>query len=122
VPRIPAGFLVGRTGPQVAHRMVGAAGLVPVIPLTLAASYTNDIAGLAGILDLSETAQPAAANVVLAEPRDLSDTDLLEPFGGPPATVMSVPPAQCMVDLMTMGGRYPDLAEQAVEAIHFGGG
>ncbi|HEY5879515.1 MAG TPA: hypothetical protein VIU11_11420 [Nakamurella sp.] len=111
---IPKGFQISSTGPTAAHNTVTG---VPVIPLTTAAYYTQDIDELAKILGVVEAPQPAAANVILAEPRDLTDPKILPSFGGRPTQVLPVPLPQVLADLYTMGGRNPELADQILQAL-----
>jgi DNA-binding MarR family transcriptional regulator len=114
---IPKDFRISSTGPTAAHHTLTGMGLVPVLPLTTAAYYTQDIAALAGILGVVEAPQPGAANVILAEPRDLTDPDLLPAFGGGPVSVMHAPLPQVLADLTTMGGRYQELSDQILQAL-----
>ncbi len=76
----------------------------PVIPDTLMAVYCADPSFLAFHLKL-RTATPTTGNVVLIRPKDES---LLRP--GPGTSPAPLP--QVMADLLTMGGRFPELAEQ----------
>lgn len=126
---IPKGFRLSSTGPTAAHNYVTSMDLVPVLPLTTAAYYTENLNELGQILGLVQAPQPAAANVILAEPRDLTDADLLPhpdlprepdlllPFGGGPSSVYSAPLPQVLADLSTMGGRHPELADQILQAL-----
>lgn len=114
---IPKDFRISSTGPTAAHHTLTGLGLIPVLPLTSAVYYTQDIAALAGILGVVEAPQPAAANVILVEPRDLTDPDLLPAFGGGPASVFPAPLPQVLADLTTMGGRYQELSDQILQAL-----
>lgn len=109
---LPHGLRIRSTGPLGARNLLPGE-LLSVTPLTLAAYYTEDIVATADQLQLMPASRPAAANAVLAEPKDLLDEDLGSPFGG---SVLPVPPAQVLADLFTMGGRYPELAEQLFTA------
>jgi hypothetical protein len=86
--------------------------LLSVTPLTLRAYYTADPEQMADQLGLRPSPR-AAANVVLARPRD---PELLRPLGH--GAVLSVPPVQVLADLMTMGGRFPDEAEQLFDSLY----
>ena len=109
---LPAGFKIRSTGPLAARSELKP-DVLSVAPLTLLAYYTDDPAYLADRCGLIETEQPSAANVVMAQPRDLNDDDdLISMFQGSPASIRAVPLSQVLADLMTMGGRYPDQAEQ----------
>lgn len=117
IPEIPDGAPLGMTGPQVAIQNLRGQGKVPVIPLTLLAYYTADIDGVAAALDLRVAPHPGAANVVLAEPRDAAGPDLLAPFDRTRGSVKPVPLSQALADLMTLGGRYPELADQLFDEL-----
>lgn len=117
IPEIPHGTPLGMTGPQVAIQHLGAQGKVPVIPMTLLAYYTADIDGVAAALDLRGAPHPGAANVVLAEPRGPASPDLLPPFDRTLPSVKPVPLSQALADLMTLGGRYPELADQLFDEL-----
>ncbi|WP_432507233.1 helix-turn-helix domain-containing protein [Kineococcus arenarius] len=79
--------------------------IYPVIPHTLMAIYSEDPTHLAEVLRLRK-ATPTTANVVLIKPRDRS---LLQ------SLPLSVPLPQVLADLLTMGGRFSELAEQLFE-------
>ena len=79
----------------------------PVIPDTLMAVYCADPSFLAFQLKL-RPATPTTGNVVLIRPKDES---LLRPGPG----TLPAPLPQVMADLLTMGGRFPELAEQIFE-------
>ena len=81
--------------------------VVPVIPHDLLAVYCADPDLLSETLRL-RPADPSRANVVLVRPKDPS---LLPDHPGGPWP-HSVHDAQVVADLMTMGGRHPELAEQ----------
>lgn len=81
-------------------------GNYPVVPNTLLSIYSADPGALGDDLGL-RTASPQTANVVLIRPRD--ETLLT----GVP---LPVPEPQIIADLMTMGGRYDELATQLSEA------
>ena len=117
IPTIPKGFRISSTGPSAAPFLLADRDLIAVLPLTTAAYYAQDIDALAEILGVVESPQQAAANVIIAEPRDLNDSDLLRAFGGGPSSVYWAPPVQVLADLATMGGRYPELAEQILQAL-----
>lgn len=78
-----------------------------VIPNTLMAVYCADPNFLALQLKL-RPATPTTGNVVLIRPKDES---LLCP------SPLPVPLPQVMADLLTMGGRFPELAEQLFEIV-----
>ena len=82
-----------------------------VIPDTLLSVYSEDPSRLGDALRLRR-ATPTTANVVLIRPRDRS---LLQPYPLP------VPVPQVLADLLTMGGRFPELAEQLFETVVTGG-
>jgi hypothetical protein len=86
--------------------------LLSVTPLTLRAYYTDDPMQIAERLGLRPSSR-SAANVVLARPRDPS---LLQRIGY--GSVFPVPPVQVLADLMTMGGRFPDEAEQLFQSLY----
>jgi len=86
--------------------------LLSVTPLTLRAYYTAEPKILAEQLGLRASPR-AAANVVLARPRD---PDILRRIGY--GSVVPVPPVQVLADLMTMGGRFPDEAEQLFDSLY----
>ena len=111
IVRLPVGTLIRSTGPLAARQSLSG-DLLAVTPLTLLAYYTDHPAYVAERCGFAQVDQPATANVVLAQPQDINDEELLNPFGGPPANVLAVVPAQILADLMTMGGRYPEQAEQ----------
>lgn len=117
IQTIPKGFRISSTGPGAAAFLLADQDLIAVLPVTTAAYYAQDVDALAEIFGIVESPQPAAANVIIAEPRDLTDSDLLPAFGGGPSSVYSAPPVQVIADLATMGGRYPELAEQVLQAL-----
>lgn len=80
-------------------------GVNPVIPHTLLSVYALDPELVASSLAL-KSATRQTANVVIVKPRDAS---LLRSHPLP------VPVPQALADLMTMGGRFPELAEQLFE-------
>ncbi len=82
-------------------------GTFPVIPHSLLSLYAWDPELLASALSL-KPATRQTANVVIVKPRDAS---LLRPGLEP------VPVPQALADLMTMGGRFPELAEQVFEIL-----
>lgn len=110
---LPIGLGIRSTGPLGARNLLPGE-LLSLTPLMLAAYYTQDIRLTAECLQVVPAERPASANVVLAEPKDPNDDDLVTPFGG--LSVLAVPPAQVLADLFTMGGRYPDLADQLFAA------
>ncbi|WP_421742403.1 hypothetical protein [Cellulomonas sp.] len=77
-----------------------------VVPATQLVAYTPDADTVAAEMNL-RPASKGVANVVLASPRDR----LLVESGHFPT-----PMPQVIADLMTMGGRYPELGEQLFEA------
>lgn len=79
----------------------------PVIPHTRLSLYAADPELLASSIKL-RPATRKTANVVIVKPRDAS---LLRPNPD------LVPIPQALADLMTMGGRFPELAEQVFEVI-----
>lgn len=79
--------------------------VAPVIPNSLLAVYSDEPARLGDALKL-RPATPTTANVVLLRPRDLSLLRLAP---------VAVPLPQLLADLMTMGGRFDELAEQLFE-------
>lgn len=79
----------------------------PVIPHTLLAIYSEDPSRLAEALRLRK-ATPTTANVVIIRPKD---SRLLQPYP------LAVPLPQVLADLLTMGGRFIELAEQLFETI-----
>ena len=81
--------------------------VIPVIPHDLLAVYCADPEVLSEALRL-RPADPSRANVVLIRPKD---PQLIPQHPGGPWP-HSVPDAQVVADLMTMGGRHPELAEQ----------
>lgn len=82
-------------------------GVHPVIPDTLLSLYSTDPEVMASSLML-KPATRQTANVVIVEPRDVS---LLR------QDPLSVPICQALADLMTMGGRFPELAEQVLDVL-----
>lgn len=76
-----------------------------VIPNTLLSMYSEDPSRLVESLRLHR-AEPTTANVVIIRPRD---SGLLQNYPSP------VPIPQVLADLFTMGGRFPELAEQLFE-------
>lgn len=78
-----------------------------VIPPTLLAVYSGDPRLLIDDVGFKK-ATPATANVVVVLPRDET---LLS------SELRSVPLAQVMADLLTMGSRFPELADQVIETI-----
>lgn len=111
IASLPAGTFIRSTGPLAARNSLSG-DLLAVTPLILLAYYTDDPASVAERCGFVEVDNPSAANVVLAQPWDVNDGELTSPFGGARAQVMPVLPAQILADLMTMGGRYPEQAEQ----------
>lgn len=81
--------------------------IAPVIPETLLSLYAPDPSELGAVLGLRPTSR-RQANVVIIRPRD---TSLLRP------DQECVPLPQGLADLMTMGGRFPELAEQVLEEV-----
>lgn len=120
IPEIADGTLLGMTGPQAARRNLAAGNVVPVIPLTLLAYYTTDIDSVATALDLQPAPHPGAAKVVLAEPRGPAEADLLEPFVRALPSVKEAQLPQVLADLMTLGGRNPELADQLLDGLQLG--
>lgn len=78
-----------------------------VIPNALLSLYASDPELLASWLGLKRASRQTA-NVVIAKPRDVS---LLRPRPAP------VPLPQALADLMTMGSRFPELAEQILDMV-----
>lgn len=111
IVRLPETTLIVSTGSLGARNMLDGQ-LLSVIPLTLRAYYTAEPRQVADQLGLRPSSR-AAANVVLARPRDPS---LLQRIGH--GSVLSVPPVQVLADLMTMGGRFPDEAEQLFDSLY----
>lgn len=87
-----------------AARAVLPEGVYPVIPHTLLSIYASDPELIASSLGW-KPATRQTANVVIVRPRD---TSLLRNYPVP----VSVP--QTLADLTTMGGRFPELAEQVL--------
>jgi hypothetical protein len=111
IVQLPQSTTLVSTGSLGARNMLSG-DLLSVTPLTLLAYYTADPVQIANRLGLRPSS-PAAANVVLARPRD---PDLLRPIGH--GSVLSVPPVQVLADLMTMGGRFPDEADQLFDSLY----
>lgn len=120
IQQIPEGTLLAATGPLVAKRALEGRGLVPVTPLTLLAYYTTDIDGVATGLSLQAASNPGTANVVLAQPRRPANAGLLSPFDHLLSQVKEAPLSQTLADLMTLGGRYPELADQLFYDLELG--
>lgn len=95
---------VGLTG-SIAARLALPRDRYTVIPHTLLSSYSEDPNRLAHALGL-RAASPATANVVLIRPKD----EQLLGYETDP-----VPIPQLVADLLTMGSRYPELAEQVLD-------
>lgn len=100
---------VGLTGylGAVAYLPREPAEVYPVVPHTLLAVYSADPGHLAAQMRL-RAATPTTANVVLIRPRD---SRLLERYP------LEVPVPQVVADLLTMGGRFPELAEQLLQVL-----
>jgi hypothetical protein len=111
IVQLPQSTPLVSTGSLGARNMLSGS-LLSVTPLTLLAYYTDDPERIANQLGL-RSSSPAAANVVLARPRD---PKLLRPIGQ--GVVLSVPPVQVLADLMTMGGRFPDEADQLFDSLY----
>lgn len=120
ISTVPAGMPLAMTGPQVAAKKLQGRGIVPVVPLTLLAYYTPDIERLRTALDVTPASNRSAANLVIAQPRPTAGSDVMTPFAGPPAAIPEAPLPQVLADLMTLGGRYPDLAEQTFQELNLG--
>lgn len=99
-----AGALLALTGYLAAMEALPK-GIYPVVPHSRLSLYAEDPELLASSLTL-KPATRQTANVVIVKPRDAS---LLRPYPAP------VPVPQTLADLMTMGGRFPELAEQVFE-------
>lgn len=97
------------TGSHAARHFLPA-GTLSVTPLTLLALYTGDPARTAEALRLREVDR-AAANVVLAQPRDNGLLHGLPP--GAPLPLLA-PVARVLADLLTLGGRFVEEAEQVL--------
>lgn len=112
ISRLPDSTTIVSTGSLGARNLLDSQ-LLSVTPLTLRTYYTDDPGRLTGDLGLRPSST-VAANVVLARPRDPS---LLRPigYGG---SVVAVPPVQVLADLLTMGGRFPDEAEQLFDSLY----
>ena len=111
IARLPDSTMIVSTGSLGARNMLDGQ-LLSVTPLTLRAYYTDEPNRTAQELGL-RASSAMAANVVLARPRDPS---LLRKIGY--GSVLSVPPVQVLADLMTMGGRFPDEAEQLFDSLY----
>ena len=114
IRRLPPSTNIKSTGSLGARNALPGT-LLSVTPLTLFAYYTSAPARVAEFCGLVPIDQRSAANVVLATPRDLTDPDLLQPLNGGMET--AVPLSRLLADLMTMGGRYPQEAQQLFEAL-----
>jgi hypothetical protein len=124
------GLRLRTTGQLAAQNLLSGLGVVPVVPLQIAAFYTDDTARLADALQLHE-AEPAEANVVIAEPREADDLNAfvspdtqdrwLQEFvrlhHGRRSEVLPVTVPQVIADLLTMGGRNVDLGEQLLDLV-----
>ncbi len=116
IPSVPDANRLVMTGPLVARRRLNGRGTIPVVPLATLAYYTADIDGAAATLGLQKAPNRGAANIVLAEPRRSQDSALL-----PPANLeREAPLPQVLADLMTLGGRYPELADQLLDQLEQG--
>lgn len=120
IQEIPEGTRLTATGPLVAKRILAGRGVVPVTPLTLLAYYTADIDGVAAALGLPAAPNSGAANVVLAQPRRPADPRLMAPIDPSLSHVTEAPLSQTLADLMTLGGRYPELADQVLDQLEQG--